>query len=271
MKSQPISPMIGVEVRGMTIDDTLSDDAIGSLRDLLLRHGVVVFRDLPPVCPEAHIAFAERFGSLEPFPGDPVHGRIVRIVHGPDSPPTENVWHTDMSYRMDPPLGSLLKAVELPPAGGDTIFANMREIWKRLPDAVQALVRHRSAQHDIAKLAAPSIADELRAAAPPTSQPAVRIHPETHDELLYVNPAYTTAFDDLTPADSSALLDYLFRQVTVPEYQCRVRWDTGTMVFWDNRAVQHYAVGDYFPNTRIMERVTLRGDQPYGPSAAVAA
>ena len=262
MNIRQLTPIIGAEVFGLDISKECSSEQIAEIRAMLLRFGVLVFRGQESLTRESHIAFARRFGAIEVFGrGEPTHPEVIRIVHDQNAPPTENVWHSDMSFRLDPPLGSLLRAMILPPVGGDTLFADMREAWTRLPEGIRALARQLTAEHDIAKHAPPEAGPQLREVSPPVQQPVVREHPETGEELLYVNPAYTTKVLQLSDNDSAALLAHLFRQVTVPEIQCRVRWEAGTVAFWDNRSLQHYAVGDYLPARRVMERVTVGGDQ----------
>jgi taurine dioxygenase len=261
-----MTPAVGVEVTGVDLAQPQPEASLASLRMLLLRHGVLVFRAQSALTRAGQIAFARHFGVPEVLPrGDPDDPEIVRIEHGPDAPPTENIWHCDMSFRPAPPLGAVLRAIEVPEAGGDTLFADMRDVWARLPDSVRSTLRQLRATHDIAKWASPDLAETLRTAAPVHPHPVVAIHPETAEEILFVNVAYTTRLDRLSEADSDALLESLFREVAVPEVQCRVRWEPGTVVVWDNRSVQHYACGDYLPARRVMERVSLAGS-PVGPA-----
>ena len=177
-----------------------------------------------------------------------------------------DVAETDVSGPT-PPFGAVLRAVELPAVGGDTLFADLRAVWRRVPDNVRIVVRGLRAVHDVAKWAPVGRVTELHAAAPAISHPAMRLHPESHEEVLFVNAAYTTAFVGLDQADSTALLDFLLRQVHVPEVQCRVRWRPGTVVAWDNWSLQHYAVGDYFPARRVMERVAIADTYPVDAAA----
>lgn len=256
----PMTPSVGAEVSGIDLSEPCSAAMIASLRDLLLRHGVLVFRGQFALTRAGHIDFARRFGEPEKLPrGERDDPEIVRIEHGPNAPPTENIWHCDMSFRPAPPLGAVLRAIEVPEAGGDTLFADMRDVWARLPDTVRSTLRQLTAEHDIAKWASEDLAETLRRAAPVQSHPVVSIHPETAEEVLFVNLAYTTRIDRLSQADSDGMLDSLFGQVAVPEVQCRVRWEPATVIIWDNRSVQHYACGDYLPARRVMERVSLAG------------
>jgi taurine dioxygenase len=266
LAAEPITPIVGAEVRELDLTAPLTDRIMASLRDLLLIHGILVFRGQDAMTREHLVALARALGPVERSPiGEASHPEVVRIVHDADAPPTENIWHVDHSFRPAPPLGAVLRAIEVPSAGGDTLFADLRAVWRRIPHNVQAVVRDLCAKHDIAKWAPADRVTELQAAAPVIVHPAVRIHPETHQEILFVNAAYTTSFVGLEASDSVALLDFLLRQVHVPEVQCRVRWRPGTVVVWDNRSVQHYAVGDYLPKRRVMERVTIGGDRVLGP------
>jgi taurine dioxygenase len=264
--AQPITPTVGAEVEDVDLAGPLTDELVASLRTVLLVHGALVFRGQEAMTREHHLALARAFGPLERSPiAEASHPEVVRIVHDADAPPTENIWHVDHSFRSAPPLGAVLRAIEVPASGGDTLFADLRAVWRRIPDDVRAVVRGLRATHDIAKWAPAERVEELHAAAPIITHPAVRVHPETGEEVLFVNAAYTTSFVGVEASDSVALLDFLLRQVQAPEVQCRVRWRPGTVVVWDNRSLQHYATADYLPARRVMERVTIGGDPVTGP------
>lgn len=267
----PLTGTCGAEISDFSLSSECSKSELAEIRELLLRYGVLVFRNQASLTREQHIAFGSRFGELECSPkGEAADPEVIRLVHNAESPPTENIWHSDMSFRSQPPLGSILRVMKLPPKGGDTVFVDMRVVWEGLPSGIRDLLYFSSALHDIAKHANPDEATRLREACPVTAHPIVRVHPESGDEILFVNQAYTSQISGLSSEDSSTLLQFLFQRVTIPEYQCRVRWAEGTVVFWDNRAMQHYAVGDYMPAERIMERITISGDAPRGPSALSA-
>jgi len=262
---QPITPTVGAEIADVDLTAPLKDDLIASLRALLLIHGMLVFRKQDGMTREHHRALARVFGPPERSPiGEASDPDVARIVHDTDTPPTENIWHVDQSFLPVPPLGAVLRAIEVPAVGGDTLFADLRAVWRRIPDNVRAVVSGLHATHDIAKWAPVDSVDELHAAAPVITHPAVRIHPQTQEEILFVNAAYTTSFLGVEAADSVRLLEFLLRQVHVPEVQCRVHWRPGTVVVWDNRSVQHYAVGDYLPERRVMERIAIVGDPVLG-------
>lgn len=271
LDSRPVTPALGSVVRGVDLARPLTSELAARLRALLLDRGVLVFPGQHALTRGAHVAFARCFGPVERLPnGEPSCPEIVRIVHGPQAPPTENIWHSDLSFLTAPPLGAALRAIEVPEAGGDTLFADMRAAWRALPPDVQAAVWELDATHDIAKWADESMTGALHDAAPPQAHPIVRIHPETGDAILNVNRAYTTSVLGLAERVSASLLDYLCAQVAVPEVQCRIRWRPDTVILWDNRMVQHYATGDYLPSRRIMERVTILGDRVAGPQRGSA-
>jgi taurine dioxygenase len=266
----PITPIVGAEIGGVDLCGALTEELVGFLAAALLTHGVLVFREQPGMTREQQLALARAFGRPECLPiGEASNPEVVRIVHDADKPATENIWHVDQSFRPAPPLGAVLRAIEIPAAGGDTLFADMRAVWNRLPSDVQRVVRGLRATHDIAKWAPAERVEELHAVAPVLAHPAVRIHPETGEEILFVNAAYTTSFVDIDAPDGLHLLDFLLRQVHVPEVQCRIRWLRGTVVMWDNRSVQHYATGDYYPARREMERVSIAGEPVVGPDPSV--
>lgn len=257
---RPLTGHCGAEIEGLTLADP-PDQLAEVLREPLFRYGVLVFRGQTGFTPAAQVALARCFGEVAALAaalpaGLPEQREVSRIWHGPDSPPTENIWHSDLSFLPDPPMGAVLRAVVVPPVGGDTLFADMRAAWRRLAPDLQRIVRTLKAEHNVAKhmpVAQRELCDDL----PSTVHPVVRIHPETQEEILYVNPAYTTRVLGVTEQESKALLSHLFGQASVPEIQCRIRWTEGTVLLWDNRSTQHYAVADYLPAVRVMDRVAI--------------
>jgi len=264
----PLSPTIGAEIRGVDLRDQLSDATVAAIRSALLRWKVIFFRD-QHITTEQHIAFARRFGELEIHPATPKsaeHPEVLSITHGPESRGRENNWHSDVTWRVAPSLGSVLRAIEIPPVGGDTLFSDMELAYESLSPAMQQWVCTLTATHDIARVFATRLgktAEELHAKYPPQHHPVVRTHPETGRRSLYVNTGFTTHVDGLSPAESQWLLGHLYAQAAVPEHQCRFRWAPDSIAFWDNRSCQHYASSDYFPAVRTMERVTVAGDKPF--------
>lgn len=271
-QARPLTPAIGAELLGADLRD-LDDTLVREVRNALLRHQVVFFRD-QDISRAEHIAFARAFGELEIHPATPKdqpNPEVLRIAHGPDSRGQENMWHSDVTWRERPSLGSVLRAVQVPAVGGDTLFANMHLAWQRLDDATREQIQDLVAVHDIARVFAKRLgkkAEELHAKYPPMEHPVVRTHPETGLPGIYVNNAFTSHIKGMDPEASRALLQRLYLTAWNPEVQCRFRWAPGSIAFWDNRACQHFAASDYYPEVRVMERVTIAGDRPYFKAGA---
>ncbi len=272
IETRPMSPHIGAEIHGVDLRQEQSDDVISAIRQALLDHRVIFFRD-QDITAEQHIAFARRFGALEVHPATPKdqpNPEILRIAHGPKSRGSENFWHSDVTWRAQPSLGSILRAIEIPEVGGDTLFASMDAAYDALSPAMQEWVCTLTAVHDISRVFSKKLKtsrEELLAQYPLQEHPVVRTHPETGRRTLYVNTAFTSHINGLSAKESSWLLDHLYAQATLPEHQCRFRWQPNSIAFWDNRASQHYAASDYFPAVRVMERVTIAGERPYFDAA----
>jgi taurine dioxygenase len=276
----------GAEVAGLDIA-RIDDAAFARLYDALGRHALLVFRDQAALSPEAHIAFSRRFGDLLIHPhtrfqleGHPEILIISTVVE--DGAPkgladAGHYWHSDLSYVAEPSLGSLLHAQELPAAGGDTIFADMRAAYDALPEATKREIHGRRAVHDYAyrndlQVAAnpgvrPPLSAEARAKVPPVSHPVVRVHPDTGRLVLFVNEGFTTHVEGLEPEHSKALLALLFAHQREPAFQYRHRWRPGDLVMWDNRSLLHLATGLPPGTRRTMYRTTVAGPVPIGPSS----
>ncbi len=268
----PLTPTIGAEIRGIDLARPLDAGAVGHLRTALLDWKVLFFPD-QTITTEQHLAFARNFGDLEvhPFaPHKPGYPEVLALTHDKDNKGRENTWHSDVTWREIPSMGSILRAVEVPPVGGDTLFANMYAAYEGLSDKVKEQVEGRVAVHDFAhfrvalrkKGKSEAEIEAFNKAYPMVEHPVVRTHPETGKRAIYVNAAFTQHIVGLEKAESDALLKHLYAQAAIPEYQCRFRWETGSIAFWDNRASQHYAASDYWPAVRRMERVTVIGDRP---------
>lgn len=278
----PLTCAIGAEIEGVDLAEAARDDALfGTVRELLLRHKVLFLRR-QPITRAQHVAFARRFGELEDHPvagSDPDHPGLVRIYKSPETQNDryENAWHTDATWRQKPPFGCVLRCVECPPVGGDTMWANMALAYECLPEAVRERIAPLRARHSIEATFGAAMPIErrlaLKAQYPDAEHPVVRIHPETGEKVLFVN-GFTTHFTNFHTPDnvrvgqdftlgSSQLLQYLICQAAVPEYQVRWRWEPDSVAIWDNRATQHYAVMDYVPCHRKMERAGIQGDVPY--------
>jgi taurine dioxygenase len=268
----PLTPSIGAEVEGLDLSKPLDGAVIGALTTALLDWKVLFFRG-QDIATEQHLAFARAFGELEvhPYiPGNAEHPEIVYLTHDRDRPGRENTWHSDVTWRECPSLGSILRAVEIPPVGGDTLFADMYAAYDGLSAEVKAKIEGRAAVHDAVGFrnrmrAAGKSEDEvvaLQAQYPAVEHPIVRTHPQTGRKGIYVNAAFTQHIVGMDADESDALLKHLYAQARVPEYQCRFRWAENSIAFWDNRCTQHYAVSDYWPAVRRMQRATIIGDRP---------
>jgi taurine dioxygenase len=282
IKVEPLTCTIGAEILNVNIGEAARDaDIVAEIRALLLKHKALFFRD-QDISRADHVAFARHFGELEDHPvagSDPEHPGLVRIYKSPDSPNDryENAWHTDATWRERPPFGCVLRCVEAPEVGGDTMWVNMAAAYERLPEHVKTQIAGLRARHSIEATFGAAMPIEkrlaLKAQFPDAEHPVVRTHPETGEKVLFVN-AFTTHFTNFhTPANvrfgqdyapgASQLLNYLVSQAFVPEFQVRWRWKPNSVAFWDNRSTQHYAVMDYPPCHRKMERAGIVGDLPY--------
>jgi taurine dioxygenase len=282
IKVEPLTCTIGAELSNVNLGVASRDPAlVAEIRALLLAHKVLFFRDQDITRPE-HIAFARHFGELEDHPvlgSDPENPGLVRIYKSPDAPIDryENAWHCDATFREKPPFGCVLRCVECPPVGGDTMWANMALAYERLPENVKTQIAPLRARHSIEATFGAAMPIEKRLALhaqfPDAEHPVVRTHPETGEKVLFVsgyathftnfhNPANVRVGQDYAPG-ASQLLQYLISQAAIPEYQVRFRWKKNSVAMWDNRCTQHYAVMDYPPCHRKMERAGIIGDKPF--------
>lgn len=265
---RPLGVTIGAEVGNVDLAQSLDDDTFAEVEQALLDYKVLVFRR-QRLDGRGQQAFARRFGRLEAHPFLPSSGseeRIVRFEKSEQEAGIENIWHADVTWRERPAMAAVLRAVEVPDVGGDTLFADMAAAYEGLRDEVKSRVQGLTAVHDFAQsfglaFDADALAS-LREEYPPVEHPVVRTHPVTGKKVLFVNAIFTSHIVGLGRAESDELLEMLCAQAAIPEYQCRLRWERGTVALWDNRAVQHYAVSDYWPRRRVMERVAVVGDRP---------
>jgi taurine dioxygenase len=264
----PLTPAIGAEILNIDLGGSDIANRVPEIRAALLKYGVIFFRD-QQLTQEQHIAFARHFGELEIHPATPrdqPNPEVLRIAHGPDSRGQENNWHSDVTWRECPSLGSILYAREIPPVGGDTLFANMHIAYERLSEQMQRFCEGLTAVHDIARVFARRLGkrpEELHEKYPPMRHPVIRTHPETGERAIYVNTGFTSHIEGLSEKESRWLLEHLYATAMDVEIQCRFRWRENSIAFWDNRVCQHLAVSDYFPARRVMERVTIAGDRPF--------
>jgi len=281
-KVEPLTCSIGALLTNVNLGDATRDDALfGEIRALLLKHKVLFLHD-QDITRAEHVAFARRFGELEDHPvvgSDPDHPGLVRIDKGPDSrnEQYENAWHCDTTWRECPQFGAVLRCTESPQVGGDMLWANMALAYERLPEHIKMQIADLHARHSIEASFGAAMPIEkrlaLKAQYPDAEHPVVRTHPETGEKVLFVN-AFTTHFTNYhTPANvrfgqdanpgASLLLNYLLSQAYVPEYQVRFRFRKNSFAIWDNRCTQHYAVQDFWPAVRNLERAGIIGDKPY--------
>lgn len=265
----PLTPTIGAEVRGIDLADPLDDATRADLDKAWGEHKVLFFRDQGHISTEAHIELCRSFGDLEihPFvPPKPGYPEVMVLIADEHRKATENMWHSDVTWRQEPSLGSMLRAVDVPPVGGDTLFADMEAAYERLDDSTRDLVDDLVAVHDFTRVfgrrAEPEKLAALRKTYPPAEHPVIRTHPVSGRRSIYVNAGFTSHIVGLEPEESERVLAHLYAQAAIPELQCRFRWEAGSFALWDNRCAQHYAVSDYFPQRRVMERVTIVGDRP---------
>ena len=274
----PLTGTIGAEVTGLDLTQDLSDEIIDGLSEALVVHKVLFFRD-QLITTDQHLALGRRFGPLEIHPfaqmsmfaNDPERPELIVLESTAEKPGAAHVWHSDVSFRPEPSMASILRCRIAPDVGGDTLWANMAAAYEGLDDKTRSLISGLTAVHDweifrygFRKFGAASddVIAELGRDHPPVEHPVVRTHPETGRRGLYINVAHTSHFKGMTEKESAPILDYLFRHQVLPEFTCRFGWRVGSLAFWDNRAAQHYPVNDYNGFRRVMHRITLAGDKP---------
>lgn len=273
-----LSGALGAELFGVDLARGIDGETVGAIREALLEHLVVFFRD-QHLEPEQFLDFARKMGRVIEYPfvrgldGLPEITPVVKLEH--ETTNFGGVWHSDTAYLEEPPMGTLLLAREVPPYGGDTLFANMQLAYdtlsfgmRRMLDGLVAI--NSSGKADVSK----TREDRVRSAPGEgaareftAEHPVVRLHPESGRKSLYVSLAHTVRFCDMSAAESAPILEFLHRHQTRAELTCRFRWQPGSIAFWDNRATQHYPLNDYHGHRRVMHRITLAGDRPRGPAS----
>jgi taurine dioxygenase len=263
----PVTGSIGAEVEGVDLRDP-DADTLAELRHAWLAHKVLFFRDQPFTHGE-HVAYGRLFGELEVHPFLPApegHPEIVILESTPQQQVAADQWHSDVTWRVEPSLGSILYGRQVPLYGGDTAWADMDLAYELLDDTVKERIEGRTATHSFVKTFGRRKSPEEIAALleryPEAHHPVVRTHPETGRRSLYVNRTFTVRIDGLDEEESAGLLERLYRQAERPEVQCRFRWRPQSIAQWDNRCTQHYAIPDYGGFSRRVERVTIMGDRP---------
>ncbi len=269
---RPIAGALGAEIHGVEIAGPFDGEVASEIRQAFLDHLVIIFRK-QKLSPQEQLAFAQRFGQpmeypqLKGLPECPLITPVIKREH--ERLNFGGVWHSDTAYLERPPMASMLYAVEIPPYGGDTLFANQYLAYETLSDGLKqtlaGLVGVNSSTQAEASRTREDRLRELGAAVKVLvgKHPVVRTHPETGRKALYVNGGHTTHFEGWTEGESRPLLDYLFEHQIRPEFTCRFRWEPGSLAFWDNRCTQHNPVNDYHGFRRVMHRVALAGDTPY--------
>lgn len=273
MRLRALTPAIGAVIEGVDLSRPLSSDQLAEIRAIWLERLVIVLRG-QSLSPAQQLAFAEQIGTPDIYPflkGLPGFPMITPVLKKEDE--TANfggVWHSDTTYQPAPPMATMLYALELPPSGGDTLFANQYLAWERLSDGLKAM---------LGQMRAISVADKAAVSATRTARlaedgtdiapdslvgrhPVCRVHPETGRPCLFVNPAHTLAFDGWTVEESAPLLAFLYQHQIAEEFQCRLIWQPGDLALWDNRCSLHYPVNDYHGYRRLLHRITLKGDVP---------
>ncbi|SHG72716.1 TauD/TfdA dioxygenase family protein [Streptoalloteichus hindustanus] len=276
---EPLTVAIGARAHDVDLSQPLTPALVAEIRAALLEHKVLVFPN-QNLTPDSHVAFGRSLGELTAshpvVPGmDDQHPEIYVLdsTDGGKAP----VWHTDVTFMKRPPLGSVLRAVSLPTVGGDTCWTDLEAAYLTLSEPLRRLADQLQAVHDGRKDFQEYLdnrlggegntwdGDRIRTL-DPVVHPVVRVHPETGRKSLFVNPGFTTTILGLSEVESRALLDIFFVAIGRPEHSVRHRWTQGDVVVWDNRSTAHYAVDDYGHFQRVMHRITIRGDEPFGPT-----
>jgi taurine dioxygenase len=275
---RPLSPAIGAEIAGVDLSKPLDDGTYETLHSALLEHLVIFFRD-QVMTPDQQVAFAERFGRIE----DP-HPVFDKLEENPKVTVLETLgetgiyndtWHTDVTFKPRPAMGTILLGRDVPVCGGDTLFASLYAAYDALSERMKDFLQGLTATHDflyafgntVMRKSGPDRYVELKKQYPSVSHPVIRSHPETGRPMLFVNETFTVKINELSDTESAALLTMLVNHVKRPEFQVRFRWRNGSLAFWDNRCTQHYAAKDYLPHHRLMHRITLLGDAPFFKAA----
>lgn len=275
MKIKPLNPNIGAVIEDIDLSQTLSADQIAAINAALLQHQVIFFRDQPLTAAQ-HADLAAQFGQLHIHPIYPnvaEHPEIMVLDTDLNDLKDNALWHTDVTFLEQPAKGAILSAKKVPAYGGDTLWSSATAAFESLSKPMQNMLKGLTATHDIRKSFpeerfALDPAEKLKleqatAKHPPITHPVIRTHPETGRDALFVNEGFTTRINELSEAESRAVLELLFKHIQQPEFVVRWSWQANDIAFWDNRCTFHYAVDDYRPQHRIMNRATLMGDRPF--------
>jgi|TARA_B100000795_G_scaffold53966_1_gene35355 taurine dioxygenase len=268
-----IGGALGAQLDGVDLAESLSKEVLQEIRKLLVKHEVIFFRD-QKISYEQHKEMADFFGPLQTHPA---YGTVkgfpeITILESTAEKPTKiEEWHTDMTFREHPPMGSILRSKICPPNGGDTLWSSMTAAYDALSEPMKLFLDDLNAEHDFSygfkdSLAEPGGRERLKDAVeanPPVRHPVIRVHPESGKKVIFVNSLFTTKILELSRNESCSILNFLYDHVTTPEFTCRFNWEPDSIAFWDNRSTQHKPVNDYFPEHRMLERITIDGDKPF--------
>jgi taurine dioxygenase len=270
IRATPFAPALGAEVRGIDLADGIDEDAAREIRAALLRFGALFFKDQSEMPPAVQVALGRMFGELHVHPAAPHLPGMpeVFVIHAHRDSKVANgeFWHSDVSCDEEPPLGTILQIHVLPEIGGDTLFANMYTAYDALSAPMRQMLTGLTALHESEHVYRGRYVDrgvdDIGRVYPTAVHPVIRTHPETGRKAIFVNRTFTTRINELTDAESRAVLELLFDHCEQIDFQIRFRWERNDVAFWDNRCVTHHAIWDYWPNERKGRRVTIKGDRP---------
>ena len=273
MELKLISGALGAEVSGIDLTKDTDAATYKVIRDLLVEYEVLFFRD-QDVTPAQQHALASSFGPLQSHPAyDTVENypEITILESTAEKPSKIECWHSDMTFRAHPPLGTVLRSKVIPQKGGDTLWSSMTAAYDGLSAAMQSFLSDLDAVHDFSYGFSESLAESGGTARlekavldnPPVVHPVIRTHPESGKRVIFVNALFTTHIVGLPKDESKAILAFLYEHIKTPEFTCRFSWGVNCIAIWDNRSTQHKPINDYFPAHRCLERIVIDGDKPY--------
>ena len=269
-----LTPTIGAEISGIDLCNNLNSQDLDNIYKNLIDHKVIFFRN-PNLKPEDHIAFAKSFGDIEPphpiYPHVENFPEITLLENDPTNPPDTDEWHTDVTFKTEPPFTSILYSKEIPPSGGDTLWCSLIAIYDALPNNIKTELESKRAIHDMGAFRNNFSSEDNEEYSRKLNagfekfgnavHSVVKVHPILNKKFLYINPSFTRHIIGMDMTDSNNLLSYLFNFMTKPQYQVRFKWTPNTLALWDNRCTMHYAIGDYMPHRRVMNRITVLNDK----------
>ena len=269
-----LTPTIGAEISGIDLSNNLNSQDLDNIYKNLIDHKVIFFRN-QNLKPEDHITFAKSFGDIEPphpiYPHVENFPEITLLENDPTNPPDTDEWHTDVTFKTEPPFTSILYSKEIPPSGGDTLWCSLIAIYDALPENIKIELESKRAIHDMGAFRNNFNSEDNEEYSKKLNagfekfgnavHPVVKVHPILNKKFLYINPSFTRHIIGMDMTDSNNLLSYLFSFMTKPQYQVRFKWTPHTLALWDNRCTMHYAIGDYMPHRRVMNRITVLNDK----------